>query len=118
MSRGPVSEKALDTALPLAAMRGTVYFLKPGRESPADFEIVNKQGVTLISVRMSRCLHIPLADLEAEYGDAIFRLRAVPISPAVYRELWLCSRYGRWRFFEIRDRDIIELAVPLGGSAA
>ena len=114
MTRGPVSQKALSGAFQLATVRGTVYFLNPGREAPADFLIVNRQGVTFISVRISRCLHCSLAGIETEYRESIFRLRAVPISPSVYRELWVCSRYGRWRFFEIRDMDIIELAVPVG----
>lgn len=117
MTRGPVSQKALDAALPLATLRGTVYFLKPGRETetPADFEIVNRQGVTFVSVHMSRCLHNSLTGMEAEYQESVFRLRAIPISPSVYRELWVCSRYGRWRFFEVRDRDLAELAIPVGG---
>jgi hypothetical protein len=115
MSRGPVSEKALSSALLHAALRGTVYFLNPGRESPADFQIVNRQGVTFISVKRARCLHCSLAEMETEYCEAIFRLRAIPISPSVYREFWVCSRYGRWRFFEVRDKDMIELAIPVGG---
>jgi len=115
MSRGPPSQTALDAALPLATLRGTVYFLAPGRECPANFEILNRQGVTFVAVKMSRCLHAPLAEMEKEYQEAIFRLRVVPISPCVYRELWVCSRNGRWRFFEVRDRDLVELAIPVGG---
>ena len=114
MTRGPASQKALSGAVLHATLRGTVCFLNPGREAPADFEIVNRQGVTFVSTRMSRCLHCSLAEMETEYREAIFRLRAIPISPSVYRELWVCSRYGGWRFFEVRDKDIIELAVPVG----
>lgn len=117
MSRGPVSQRALDNAVRLATFRGTVYFLEHGRESPADFEMVNRQGVIFVTVKMARRLHGSLAQIEMDYGEAIFRLRAVPISPAVYRELWVSSRYGRWRFFEVRDREIVELAIPTGGSA-
>lgn len=115
MSRGPVSEKALEKALSFAAMRGAVYFFLSGREAPADFEIVNKEGVTFISVKMARCLHSPIATLELRYLDALSRFRAVPVAPNVFCELWLVSRYGRWRFFEVRHRDLIELAIPTGG---
>jgi hypothetical protein len=115
MSRGPVSTKALETALSFATLRGAVYFFQPGREAPAHFAIVNKEGVTLISVKMARCLHSPGADIEWTYRDAVFRLRTVPIAPNVFRELWLLSRYGRWRFFGVRDRDLIELAIPPEG---
>lgn len=115
MSRGPDSEKAIEKALSFATLRGAVYFFLPGRDSPANFEIVNTQGVTLISVKMARCLHGSLADIESTYRDAVFRLRVVPVAPNVFRELWLLSRYGRWRFFEIRDRDLVELAIPTGG---
>lgn len=118
MSRGPNSQKAIDGALPLAALQGTVYVLQPGRECPADFEIVGVQGVIFVAVKMTRCLHASLADIGFRYSDAIFRLRAVPISPSVFRELWLCSRNGRWRFFEIRSKGLVEIALAGPGGVA
>jgi hypothetical protein len=117
MSRGPVSQNALDRAMPLATLRGTVYFLEPGCESPANFEIVNGRGVTFVSARTSRCFHSSIPELEAVYHEAVCRLRAIPCSPGVYRELWICSRYGRWRFFEVREHDLVEIVIPPVGGA-
>lgn len=113
MTRGPVSEKAFDAGLLLAKLRGAVYLLRRCREAPADFEIANRQGLTFIRVKMSRCLHRALAEIEEEYREAIFLLRMIPFAPSVRRELWICSRYGRWRFFEILEKGMVELAMPI-----
>jgi len=110
MSRGPASEKALEKALSFASQRGAVYFLQQGREVPADFEIVNNQGVTFISVKMSRCIHNPAPYFEYLYRETIAHLRAVPASVAVAGELWLVSRYGRCRFFRVQPSGLSELA--------
>jgi len=112
MSRGPVSKKALETALSFAALRGAVYFFQPGREAPADFAIITNEGVTIISVKMSRSIHGLATDIESHYRETIARLRAVPASVAVACELWLISRYGRCRFFRIRNTGLLELDYP------
>ena len=115
MSRGPASEKALLKALHVASLRGAVYFFRPGREVPADFEIVNTQGVTFISVRMSRRIQCSGPDFEHMYRETIAHLRAVPASVAVACELWLFSRYGRCRFFRVQPSGLREL-VHVGES--
>jgi hypothetical protein len=116
VSRGPVSEKALSKALHIASLRGAVYFLQPGREVPAIFVIVNNQGVTFISVRMSRRIHCSGPDFEHMYRETIAHLRSVPASVAVTCELWLFSRYGRCRFFRVQPSGLLELAC-VGESA-
>lgn len=113
MTRGPVSEQAIEWALPLAHLRGTVYFFRKDRECPCDFEIVNNQEVVFVRVKRTRCLHRPLLELETEYHEAVLRLRAVPSAPSVSRELWVCSRHGRWRFFRIMEAGMEEVAVPV-----
>jgi len=112
MTRGPVSGIALEEALPLAKLRGMVFFLRPDPECPCDFEVLNNREVVFVRVKRSRCLHCSLAEMEALYRESILKLRVIPLSPSARRELWVCSRYGRWRFFRIMENGIEEKAVP------
>ncbi|OPY36408.1 MAG: hypothetical protein A4E35_01947 [Methanoregula sp. PtaU1.Bin051] len=113
MTRGPVSEQAITWALPIAAQRGTVYFFRPDRESPCDFEIVSSREVVFVRVKRTRCFHRTAEELEADCREHVLRLRAVPKAPSISRELWVCSRYGRWRFFRVTEAGIEELPVPV-----
>jgi hypothetical protein len=38
-------------------------------------------------------------------------LRLIVSSPAISRELWICSPKGAWRFFSIGDESITELVA-------
>lgn len=108
MTRGPVSEQALEWALAIAERRGNVYFFERGRESPCDFQVVNDHEDVFVSVKRTRSLHRPVAMLGAEYREQVRKLRAVPGNPAVTRELWVCSRAGRWRFFRVGETGLAE----------
>ena len=113
MTRGPVSEQAVEWALPLAAQRGSVYFFRQGRDCPCDFLIANTSGIVFVRVKRTRCFHQSGPELESECRDHLLRLRAVPVSPTVGRELWVCSRYGRWRFFRVTNTGIEEQPGPV-----
>lgn len=108
MTRGPVSEQALEWALAIAERRGNVYFFERGRESPCDFQVINDHEDVLVRVKRTRSLHRPVAMLGAEYREQVRKLRAVPGNPAVTRELWVCSRAGRWRFFRVCGNGLAE----------
>jgi hypothetical protein len=112
MTRGPVSEIALEEALPIAKLRGRIFFLRPDPECPCDFQILNNREDVFVRVKRSRCLYCSLAEMEALYRESIQKLRLIPLSASVQRELWVCSRYGRWRFFRITDTGMEEIAVP------
>ena len=123
MTRGPVSEQAIAWAVALAAVRGTVYDFRKQRECPCDFQIVSSSGIAFVRVKRTRCLHRTAEELGAECRDHVLRLRAVPRAPAVTRELWICSRSGRWRFFRVTDTGLDEIpgpvpALPAGSPAA
>jgi hypothetical protein len=114
MTRGPVSAGALDEALPLAKMQGQVLFLRQDPDSPCDFMILNSRQVVFVRVKRSRCLHNPVPDLEAQYRDSVLRLRVLPGPDRVRRELWISSRYGAWRFFEITGSTMEEVVAGGG----
>ena len=113
MTRGPISEIALEEALPIAKLRGRVFFLRPDPECPCDFQILNNREDVFVRVKRSRCLYCSLAEMEALYRESIQKLRLIPLSASVQRELWVCSRYGRWRFFRITDSGMEEISLPV-----
>lgn len=109
MRRGPVSQKAIDFALPAALARGFVTFCRQGRGSVSTF-VIHAAGYTaVVSVLMSRKLHGTLAEMEYQFGDAISRLRLVPPGLCRTRELWACNRHGSLRLFRVMEKGIIEL---------
>jgi hypothetical protein len=109
MTRGPVSQKAIDFALPVALARGFVTFCRQGRGSVSSF-VIHAAGYTaVVSVLMSRRLHGTLAEMEAQFAESIARLRLVPPGLCRSRELWACSRHGGLRLFRVMEKGIIEL---------
>jgi hypothetical protein len=115
MTRGPVSDQAIEWAIPIAQARGAVYYFRKDRECPCDFEIVSSREVVFVRVKRTRCLHRPVPELEADCHEQVLRLRAVPVSPSVCRELWICSRRGTWRFFRITATGMEEYPGPITG---
>lgn len=113
MSRGPVSEKAFTDALALARRRGSVILIRPGRDSPCDFEIVNRHESVFVTMKLSRNFHCGVEEIAAKYREEIFRLRMIMGPANVRKELWVRSRYGRWRFFEVSDTGITEVMVAV-----
>lgn len=113
MTRGPVSEQAIEWAAALAALRGTVYYFRKQRECPCDFEIVNDREVVFVTAKRTRCLHRSVAELAAGYNEAVLRLRAVPPNTTVSRELWVFSRQGKYRLFRVTAAGMEELPGPV-----
>ena len=113
MSRGPVSETAFADAQALARKRGSVIHILPGRDSPCNFGIVNRHESVFVTVKLSRNFHGSAEEIEAQYREEIFRLRMIRGPANVRKELWVRSRYGRWRFFEVTDTGITEVLVAV-----
>jgi hypothetical protein len=109
MSRGPPSRRALLEAIPLAHQRGTIQVARPGRENLYDFSIVS--AIPLAFIRVSYCARIfaSVAEIAIEFQDKLVRLRQIVGHQDISRELWLRSRYGRWRFFRLTEAFLIEL---------
>jgi hypothetical protein len=56
-----------------------------------------------------RHLRCTLEQLEREAAEELAYLRMIASSPAVSRELWICSPRGTFRFFRITDNGLVEL---------
>ena len=111
MSRGPLPARGLDAALPVALARGHVMFFRRTRGYTADLMVSGNGILAIIAIRNAPQLYGSLADLEAEFRQAIALLRLHPAGGPVSRELWLYSRYGALRYFRVEDPGIVELCA-------
>jgi hypothetical protein len=85
------------------------YQHEPG--SLCDFSIMSPERITLVRLRRVRRLCFPIKDLERDFSPDIAALRFIASSPAISRELWICSPKGVWRFFRICDGSNLELGL-------
>ena len=80
--------------------------------SPAyvsDFLFYGNGLLVLVCLRLARRLfRATLAEISAEYADAIAGLCTVPCGGPVSRELWLYSRHGALRFFRVGENGSLE----------
>lgn len=109
MTRGPVPQKSIDTALPIARARGLVACCTPGRESTCDFVICEPVQTVLVRVRPTRRLHCPVPEIAEQYAEPLGRLRLVPDAAGRSRELWIVGQYGTLRFFRIENTGLFEI---------
>ncbi len=66
-----------------------------------DFTIVSAVPVAFIRVKYAARILAPLAEIAAEFREAIPERNAVTHDTAISRELRLCSKHGTLRFFRI-----------------
>lgn len=121
MSRGPPSYRALADAIPVAHQRGTIQMAGRGPEKRYDFAIVSV--LTVVFVRVSFCarIHAPAEELAGDFKDSLDRLCLITKHESISRELWLRSRHGTWRFFQLVAECLVELGrdgQPLAGKNA
>ena len=94
-----------------AWIRGTVILIRPGRDGPCSFQVVARHESVFVTVKLSRQFSGPAGEIEAQYREEVFRLRMIQGPPGTRKELWIRSRYGRWRFFEVTDTGFTEVLV-------
>jgi hypothetical protein len=110
MTRGRPVTTALDVAIHIARLRGTVMTFKPGPENFAHLLIRSPGTITFVLIRYASHLHGTPEEIEAMCQDTLVLLRSVPGSGPLVRELWLYSRYGGWRYFRVEDACITEIS--------
>jgi hypothetical protein len=109
MSRGILSQKALDAALPVAQARGKVMFIRQARGTPCNFLIIYTGGGAVVRIRRVRRLHGSVPGIVTQNIELLIMIRSVTLSPGITREFWLWSPYGTMRFFRVEDNGLIEL---------
>lgn len=101
---------ALDVAIRIARLRGTVMTFHAGPENFAHLLIRSPGTITFVLIRYASRLSGTPDEIAAMYQEALILLRSAPGSGPLVRELWLYSRYGGWRYFRIEDAGITEVS--------
>ena len=121
MSRGRPPLRGMDIAMPVAKVRGRVIELVQNGDIPADFEIIVGGIVIFVGLCRADPFRCTPAAIEAGSRVRIARLRSVPASTHVLRELWIYSKYGSLRFFRVEEIWLLEIGtdgLPLGAGPA
>jgi len=109
MTRGRRPEKGMADAIPVARTRGSIMRFLPDAGCVSDLVINGGGLLVFVRIRNAPRLYGNLADMEAEYREPVSRLRSLPGSGPILRELWCYSRHGNWRYFRIGDSGITEI---------
>jgi hypothetical protein len=109
MKRGPEPVKGLDAAIPAALRRGRVIRFRSSPEHAGNFLFYGNGLLVMVCLRLAvRLSRATLAEISADYAEAIAGLSSVPCGGPVSRELWLYSRHGRLRFFRVGGNGCLE----------
>jgi hypothetical protein len=81
----------------------------PSLTNIGEFLITGNGYFVLVGIRFARRIRAALAEIEAEYAEAIVDLQLAPRTGPVSCELWLYSRYGTLRYFRVNDTALAEI---------
>jgi hypothetical protein len=110
MKRGPEPVKGYEAAIPVALRRGRVMRFRSSPSYVSDFLFYGNGLLVLVCLRLAKRLsRATIAEISAEYADAIAGLCTVPCGGPVSRELWLYSRHGALRFFRVGAAGLEEI---------
>jgi hypothetical protein len=110
MKRGPEPVKGFEAAIPVALRRGQVMRFRSSPAYVSNFLIYGNGLLILVCLRLARRLsRATIAEISADYIDAIAGLCTVPCGGPVSCELWLYSRHGAMRFFRVGAAGLEEI---------
>jgi hypothetical protein len=109
MTKGPVPQKAIDTALPVAMARGFVILCRRVNGSGADFVIAGPGWTAVVTICRTKQLNELVADMAMQFPLAIAGLARVPPAPGRSCEIWACDYYGNIRFFRVAGTGLVEI---------
>ena len=109
MTRGPRPHRALSDAIPIAKARGLIQMAMGGPERIYDLSIVSKIPITFASVAFAPKILASVPELVEYYKNDLARLRVIARDVTIIRELWIRSRHGTWRFFQITPDTLVEI---------
>lgn len=107
--RKPRPHRALDEAIPIAKARGLIQLAMGGPERIYDLSIVSKIPIVFTSIMFAPKILASIPELAEYYKKDLARLRVIARDAAVVIELWIRSRHGTWRFFQITPSALVEL---------
>ena len=101
--------RAFAEAIPIAQARGLIQKAMSGPEQIFDIAIISKIPYTFARIMFAPEILAGVQDLAEYYEQEIARLRLIARDPAVVIELWIRSRHGTWRFFQVTPSNIVEI---------
>jgi hypothetical protein len=109
MTRGRPPRQAIREARAIAEKLGTVVEVPGSPGSPADLMIFCTHVTFFVIVKRTRSHISDILEIAYKYKDDLIRLRAIPLTGVVLRELWVRSPNASWQYFRILDDGIIEI---------
>jgi hypothetical protein len=109
MTRGPRPWVALREAVPIAKARGLIQIAAGGPERIFDIAIISKIPVTFAGIMFAPKILASIPELAEYYKNDLARLRLIARDAAVRAELWIRSRHGTWRFFQVVPNSLVEI---------
>jgi len=109
MTRGPRPHRALAEAIPIAKARGIVQLALSGPERIFDIAIISKIPVTFSRVMFAPQILATIHELADYYRKEIAQLRLIARDAAITAELWIRSKHGTWRFFQVTPNSLVEI---------
>jgi hypothetical protein len=126
MNRGPLPQKGIDIAMPVALARGFIILCRHYYGYVCDLVIAEPGRTTIVRVFRTKRLYDTVAGMTGQFRTGIAGLSRVPPDPGRSLEIWACDYYGNLRFFRLRGTDLVEIrqdgtpfdqvAVACGGS--
>ena len=107
--RGPRAHRALKDAIPIAKARGLIQLAMGGPERIYDLSIVSKIPIVFASIMFAPKILATIPELAEYYASDLARLRVIARDAAVVMELWIRSRHGTWRFFQVTSSSLVEV---------
>jgi hypothetical protein len=109
MTRGRPPRQATREARAIAEKLGAVIEGSGMKGSPANLTIFCPHVTIFVGVRRSREHITSILDIADKYRVDLIRLRAIPLTGVVLRELWVRSPNASWQYFRILDDGIMEI---------
>ena len=107
--RGPRAHRAIRDAIPIAKARGLIQLAMGGPERIFDIAIISKIPIVFASIMFAPKILASIPELAEYYASDLARLRVIARDAAVVIELWIRSRHGTWRFFQVTSSSLVEL---------
>jgi hypothetical protein len=109
MNRGPLPQKGIDIAMPVAMARGFVILCKRYHGYVCDFVIAEHGRTTIVRLFRTKRLYDTVTGMAGQFRTGIAGLSRVPPDPGRSLEIWACDYYGNLRFFRLRGTELIEI---------
>ncbi len=109
MARGRPPDQALKEAKAIARRQGKLCENTKGRGLLYDFAIHLAFLTIYVQVRRMKTVAGSAEDILSACASDIARIRRVPATAVLIRELWVRSATGAWRYFLVLDDLLIEI---------